>query len=551
MGQFKIIEKEVSDVKGKIHIDQLGYITHMPKKAVCVGTGSSFEIVDIHSDKIMYAGVLPPFKFDEASGENVSAADFSSFNLPGEYCIKIGRKRSDTFTISDKPYTKFKNTVLKALYLNRCGATDSDYAGDYAHEKCHSAEAMLFENNDIKLDVSGGWHDSGSYGKYTVTACTALGHMLYAYKLFPEAFKEKNNIPQGLKDMPDILCECRTELEWLLKMQDRDGGVYHKVCTLKPSGLVLPDEDKEQMYIFPCSHQATANFIAVAALASGIYSEFDSDFADLLESAAFNGWIWLSNRPEYKPFFNPPAVKYSTVGDYSDENFGDDLFWAACELYSMTGEDIFRKKIFELYRSVGVTGFVPANVGGFGALAYILCSRPKDVEVERSIRLQYRIEADNLTSISEKSGYGTALKYDEYGMGSNITVLTKAMVLIYAYILLKCENYRNIAEEQLDYILGKNPMGVCYVTGMGAVPVQNPHHRQSAFDEVDQPVPGMVMTGPNSNRSDDYARWNIPNNTPPAKCYCDAGFCYSTNEAAINANSAALFVTAFFEALED
>ena len=71
MGQFKIIEKEVSDVKGKIHIDQLGYITHMPKKAVCVGTGSSFEIVDIHSDKIMYAGVLPPFKFDEASGENV------------------------------------------------------------------------------------------------------------------------------------------------------------------------------------------------------------------------------------------------------------------------------------------------------------------------------------------------------------------------------------------------------------------------------------------------------------------------------------------------
>ena len=89
------------------------------------------------------------------------------------------------------------------------------------------------------------------------------------------------------------------------------------------------------------------------------------------------------------------------------------------------------------------------------------------------------------------------------------------------------------------------------MTGMGAVPVQNPHHRQSAFDEVDQPVPGMVMTGPNSNRSDDYARWNIPNNTPPAKCYCDAGFCYSTNEAAINANSAALFVTAFFEALED
>lgn len=534
-------------MRSAIHINQLGYPADMPKKAVFTGSGTGFEVISAYSGRTMYAGTMTSFGFDEASGDEVKTADFSQFNLEGRYYIHAGRRRSDTFDICAKPYTELKNALLKAFYYNRCGAAlDRDYAGEYTHNMCHSDNAVLYHNKDVSADVSGGWHASGNYGRYVTVTCTAAAHMLYAYKLFPSAFPEKGNIPEG-GDMPDILCECRHGLEWLLKMQTRGGGVYHKVSPAGESAFALPEDDTSQMYIFPCSHQATAEFVAVTALASSVYEKFDRDFADLLQSAAFNGWIWLSNNPEYEPFRNPAEAGRDALGDMPDYNFNDTLFWTVCELYSMTGEDIFRRRIRELCRSVCLTGFEARNMGGFGALAYVLSDREKDIDVERSIGLQFRIQADNLASLAEKSGYETAKSPDDYKLGSNLSILTGGITLICADIILQCDNYTGVAAEQFNYILGKNPMGISYVTGFGSRSVTQPHHRPSAFDDVDKPVPGLLVIGANSGRDDDYAKWNIPKDTPPAKCYCDTGFCYSTNETSINCNSAALFMAAFFE----
>ncbi|MBQ8825856.1 MAG: glycoside hydrolase family 9 protein [Oscillospiraceae bacterium] len=538
-------------MKAKIHVNQLGYISGLSKKASFTGQSSGFEIIDSKTRKTMYAGRLEKALFDESSGDTVSTADFSPFSREGRYYVRIGRRNSYEFEIKCRPYSEFRKAMIKAFYYNRCSATDDSYAGEYAHNSCHTAPAVLFGNEKITVDTSGGWHDSGSYGKYVTTACTALGRMLYSYKLFPGAFEEKGNIPFSSSDVPDILTECRHELEWLLKMQARTGGVYHKVCTLDVTDFVLPQDDEGKQYVFGCSHHATALFVAVTALASGIYEKYDKDFADMLQSAAFNGWIWLNNRPSYIPFVNPSEVKFATSGDMDAINFEDILFWTVCELYSMTGEDIFREKILGLYKKVCVTGFSCTAAGGFGALAYTLCRRKTDMEVERSIRLQYRVEADNLMALAEKSGYETAMAPDDYRIASNITVMTNAMVLITAYILHQCQAYLGIAQEQLNYILGKNPVGISYVTGFGTEYAKNPHHRMSAFDDVDEAVPGMVVIGPNSKSDDDFAKWNIPKGTPPAKCYCDNNFCYSTNETSVGCCSAALFVTAFFDTFEE
>lgn len=536
-------------MRSAIYINQLGYSSNTAKKAVCTGSGTGFEVISADSGRTMYAGSLTDFGYDDASGDNVKIADFSQFNLPGRYYICAGRRRSDVFCISDRPYTELKNAMIKAFYFNRCGnALDSGYAGDYSHNTCHSDSAVLYNNRAVSADVSGGWHASGNYGRYVTVTCTAIAHMLYAYKLFPGAFPEKGNIPHG-GDMPDILCECRHGLEWLLKMQTRDGGVYHKVCPFGQSAFCFPEDDTAQMYIFPCSHQATAEFVAVMALASSLYERFDRDFADLMQSAAFNGWIWLSNNPEYKPFRNAPEVALAALGDLPDYNFDDTMFWTVCELYSMTGEDIFRRRIRELCKSVCLTGFETRSVGGFGALAYFLSRRSRDIEAERSIGLQFRIQADNLSSLAEKSGYGTAKAPDDYRIGSNISILASGITLVCADIILDCKGYADIAAEQFNYVLGKNPMGISYVTGFGGRSVTQPHHRPSAFDDVEKPVPGLIVIGANSGRDDDYAKWNIPKNTPPAKCYCDTGFCYSTNETSINANSAALFLAAYYESL--
>ncbi len=521
----------------------------MPKRAVFNGSGTDFEIVDSMSGRTMYAGTFSDFGFDAASGFKVKIADFSGFNRTGKYFVRAGRKCSAEFSITDKPYTDLKDGLLKAFYYNRCGELDSAYAAEYTHGVCHEDDAMLYDDPAATLDVRGGWHSSNNYGRYTAATCVAIAHMLYAFRLFPDAFANSGNIPGGKKNLPDILEECRYGLDWLLKMQASDGGVYHKVSSLNSNLFVTCDDDNEPMYIFPCSHQATAYFIAVTALASGIYEKYDPDFADFLQSAAFNGWIWLCGHENYKPFGNKYKSENINLSDIPDNSFTDAFFWVICELYALTGDDVFRSKITEVHKKANVTGFELGMTGGFGALAYMLSDKPHDLEVERAIRLQFRIASDNLCSVSERNGFDTVMAEDGYKLGSNISILADSMTLVTAYIMLNSKSYLHTAQEQFNYILGKNPNDICFVTGFGTNTVTQPHHRQSAFDDVEKPIPGMVVIGANADRDDDYAKWNIPKDCPPARCYCDTGFCSSTNETSVICNSSALWLAAFFETI--
>ncbi len=538
-------------MKQKIFLNQVGYISHMHKTAAFTGSGSYYQIIEAKTNKPVYSGTIPEAVYDEASGDDVSILDFSTFNMHGNFYIKIGRMRSHVFSINNAPFRAVKNALLKGLYYNRCGETKTQFAGEYAHDECHTEEAVLYENHDRKMDVSGGWHISGNYAKYVTLSAVMLGHLLYAYRLYPRAFRDNINIPESSDDMPDILCECRYELEWLLKMQGRDGGVYHKACTLDASGFVLPQNDKETVYVFPKSHQATANFAAITAQAAMIYRSFDAEFAETLEVAAINAWIWIMNNPHYKPFENPSDVSYQTTGDIPDDNYYDDLFWAVCELYSLNGDYVFHEKVREYYPKIGRAGFDICDVGGFGVAAYSITQRKTYPDILHKMKTNLRISADNLYSISQKSGYASAIQPDDYVLDSNLNILTSGITLAFAYNMLECEEYLQAALEQLNYILGKNPVGTGFITGIGTVCVKNPHHRLSGFDDIDAPVPGLVVNGPNKIKSDEFALWNIPNDTPPAKCYFDSALCFSSNEVMLYCNTAAIFVTAFIDTLEN
>lgn len=536
-------------MKNKILVNQLGYLTTGYKTAVyAASSGDSFSVCSAESNKTVFKGHMSEVMYDPIAGENVRRLDFSELTDEGIYYLKIGTRRSPKFEICGEPYRDLKNALLKSFYFNRCGEElTEEFAGEYARRKCHSQPASLYENETVKLDVSGGWHDSGAYGKYVVSACTALAHLLNAYRLFPDSFKDKVNIPESGSDIPDILCECRHELEWLLKMQAKDGGVYHKVCAAKEnSGFVMPDADTEKQFVFPKSHGAAAAFSACTALASGIYAEFDGEFAEKLKNAAFSAWVWLANHPKFEKFVNPHGVE---GGEYSDDNFTDDLVWAACELYAVTGDEGFAEIISDNYGETKLAGFDWLNVAGFGSLTYLICDRPKDTLVLNTMAGRFKFIGDYFSSMAGSNGFGVAKDNNRFLWGSNMTVLCYCMTLACSYILHGNEDYLRTASSHFDYILGKNPLGVCYITGITENSCRHPHHYQSAADDVDDPVPGLVCGGPDMLRSDDYAKWHIPKGTAPAKCYVDNEFSYSTNDTTIYWCSPAVFASAFFEEL--
>lgn len=109
--------------------------------------------------------------------------------------------------------------------------------------------------------------------------------------------------------------------------------------------------------------------------------------------------------------------------------------------------------------------------------------------------------------------------------------------------------YLDAALNQLDYLLGLNALDLSLVTGYGEKPFRFPHHRPSAADGVEDPVPGLVSGGPNARNNYPSTRERLPKGTYPAKSYLDETPSADTNEIAIYWNSPAVFVAACFDQL--
>jgi endoglucanase len=558
-----------------IHLNQVGYYPDATKVAIVVpGTSpryvtktndgscwftnenlciekidSSFDIYDAKSHEVVFSGSLIEGVKDPVSGDKVYYADFSQFNKKGSYYICVpGSGKSYSFQIEDNVYGNTQKALLKALYFQRCGCSlDKKHAGLYSHDICHTKISKLLENPSVEIDATGGWHDAGDYGKYITPAATTIGHLLYAYKLFASSFEELTLIPESGNGVPDILNECRYELEWMLKMQDKDsGGVYHKVTTLRHADFIMPEKDTEQMYVFPVSSLATADFAASMALAYDVFKTVDLSFANSMKEAALLAGTWLEKNPQFVPApDNPPN---GNTGLYDNNSDLDERLWAASELYGITEDKKYQQLFLSLLESVKSIDYGWENVSGLGILAYVFNNNDGvDIKIQKKLKEMLIADAEYTLNIHKKDAYGTALLPEHYVWGSNMVVANRAMSLILGEILTKNKEYGKAALEQIHYLLGKNPMGVSYITGCGENAYKNPHLRTTAADGIDEPMPGWVSGGPNKNPCDGMAPWFQENPQPVAKRYLDLLDCYSLNEMTIYWNSPVIFALAYFQ----
>jgi len=529
-----------------IHLNQTGYDIELPKKAVIAGNSECCFIVSADNEFTFEPALTEPF-FDPASGDTVRTADFSEIKKTGTYFLFAGGLMKKFFIKNERPYRALSGALVKGMYYQRCGCTlDAKHANEFSHGVCHTGKAVLEHDNSVILDVSGGWHDAGDYGRYVVPGAVAVSHMLYAYELFPKAFSDSLNIPESGNGVPDILNECRYELEWMMKMQREDGGLYHKVATRYFAPFIMPEDDREDLLLFRVTHTAAAAFAASSAQAYRVYKNFDKAFADRALSASLRAWQWLINNPEFEPFKNPPNV---SSGSYGDDTCDDEIFWAACELYAALKEDRFLKTIYSLADKVDAAKLGWRETGGFGSLCCLFACEIPDRDFIKRLRERFIAAADSFREKHLNSGYGTALNENEYIWGSILPVMSNAIVLICAKLLTGNNDYQNAAQAQLDYMLGMNAAGYSFVTGFGENAYRYPHHRPSYADNVDDPVPGLVSGGPNKRFPDPVCKKLIPPDTPPAKFFIDNTWTASANEIAVYWNSPAVFVVAYFDSL--
>ena len=540
-----------------VYCNQIGYLPHS-RKTVVMTAGGRYQVLRVNDngtadsapDRVVLEGDARDMGMDEASGDHVYSADFGGIEQTGVYYVRNDAGDvSHRFRVGEDVYRKLQLDMTKALYYQRCGCElTQEYAGAYTHPCCHMGDAVLWTDRSVVKEVKGGWHDAGDYGRYISPAAVAVAHLLYAYELFPDSFGESLNIPESGNGIPDVLNECRYELEWMLKMQDEEGGAYHKLTSERHADFIMPQEDRAQFYLFPVSSIATGDYAASMALASRVYRKFDEAFADRLFDAAKRAYGWLEKHPEYVGFKNPESCNTGEYGDVCDL---DERLWAAAEMLVTTGEEKYQEKLTALLaEDLTKTDFGWTDVSGFAALAILTDASHKASEDSTAdLRRAVIAEADRLAAVAEKSGYGVAMEPEDYVWGSNMVVLNRGMLLLLAALVTgqdKKEIYEQTALAQMNYLLGTNAMDYSYVTGYGEHAYMHPHNRPTECDDIELPMPGWVSGGPFKTPCDEMGLKLIPACTPPMKCYVDHAACYSLNEITIYWNTPAVFVTAYF-----
>jgi len=538
-----------------IKVDQVGYPVNGPKIALVSAPAKTFDIKAFDDGRVAFHGLLEPVRLDPATGDTVEIADFSGLRREGRFFLEVpGVGKSWTFTVGGNVYEHTYFMAMRGFYGQRCGtAVDlgPEFPG-YSHPACHlHGEFHPSSGQQGPRDNRGGWHDAGDYGRYMVNSGVATGTLLWAWEIYGPRLKQVQlAIPETGNGTPDILNEARWNLEWMLRMQDADGGAWHKQTSEHFPGFIAADEDTLPSDVIGTgsapykSTCATADLAAVAAIAARVYKPFDVKFAARALDAARRAWEWTEKYPNVT-FRNPSGV---TTGEYGDSNCSDERLWAAVELWRTTGEEEYHQFFLDHYTEYLTSLDSPPaenwrSLGPMALRSYVL-SRRKDAEAKAQAAIRERMLAAARAIVNETSAnpYHVSLQIKDYVWGSNGIAAQYGMDLLIADAIAPNPAFANAARDNLHYLLGRNTFSLSWVTKVGENSVQHPHHRPSAASKQG-PWPGLLAGGPNAGRQDSVLA-ALPKDLLPARVYADETESYASNEIAINWQASLVFLLA-------
>jgi endoglucanase len=565
------LETIAQNVTDRIKVNQSGYYPNAPKIAVVTGStdAQTFYITSTNIKDTLFKGSLSAEMQSRNSSTKTKIADFSSFNKRGSYVVFIpGLGHSYVFNVDESANHPAAVASLKGYYYQRVSMPlEEKYAGKWHRSAGHADTAVYVHPSaasterpaGTKISSPGGWYDAGDYNKYVVNSGITMGTMLSAYEDFSRYYDTLNtNIPESGDGVPDLLNELVYNLRWMLTMQDRnDGGVYHKCTNASFDGMVMPGITSAPRYVVQKGTAAALDFAAVTAQASRILQKYQSQLPGLADSclqASIKAWQWAEKSPSviYEQDANNKAYEPKvTTGAYGDKTFNDEWAWAAAELFTTTkNKTYFDAFVSNVKDSVSLPSW--ANVEMLGRYTLLRFQSQLPAFAQKQIQLSKQrllALADQYISNTAGNAFQTIMGQStkDFNWGSNSNAANQGIVLINAYLLTKDKKYIDYALTNLDYILGRNAPGYCFLTGIGSKSTMHPHHRPSVADGVIDPVPGLLAGGANPGKQDKCEGYQF---SEPETTYLDADCSYSTNEIAINWNSPFVYLANAIEALQ-
>lgn len=559
-----------------IRYNHVGYGAGFPKVfyvAMPMDVGvreATFRILDV-AGMVVQEGCLARRGDCGYTEETLFEGDFTALSAPGKYKIAVQVLGTDgntlyeaesfLFEISDNLFERELRANIKSFYFQRTGVElPAEFAGKWARPAAHMDDNLEFHrimDREGTWNAHGGWYDAGDYGKYIVNGGVSVATLLLACEMCPSTagIMGGNGFVPSFEQPCSLLDEIRFELEFFLRMQDSDGGVFFKVTPDHWDGFVKPvDSDvMQKRYIMGKSTTSTLNFAGALAQAHRVYKAAggtdNESFATRCLAASLRAYRWALENPAVEWPHNTEGS-----GGYGDEHVEDEFFWARAMLYreltdlSPLGdapEALLTQDMAKNPVEAGLSWRDTQNLGWI-ALALNDDTSPAAVALREKARDAIVNAAEAILSLQRDDAYSLSIR--KFMWGSNGEIANHALTLLVAYSWTHDRRYRDAAVELVNFVYGRNPVNVSFVTGSAWSSPVFPHHRICHSDGIVDPIPGLLVGGINSDRQDMHRKPQYPSELPGFS-YTDERCSFASNETAINWNAPLTAVLAMLVSL--
>lgn len=591
---FKLIGAPAT-IDDHIKVDQFGYPPDAQKIAVINNPitgfnagdnftpGSTYQVRNWSDDAVVFTGTATTWNSGAThsqSGDKVWWFDFSALTESGSYYIYdvTNQVGSGRFEIAVDVYAEVLKAAVRTFFYQRCnfaktapyaetGWTDAaSFVGTQQDGDCR-----LVTNTSVSTskDLTGGWFDAGDYNKYINFADGVVHDLLSAYEQNPTIWTDDYNLPESNNGVPDVLDELKWELDWMLKMQEENGSVLHKISSTNFNASSPPSTDTEVRRYAPATASATISACGAFAHAAIVYQSLDDTemqaYGDELEIAALNAWNWLqANSGQIPSSYNNSG--FVNVGA-EDDNYQQtaNQIAAAVYLYALTNDGTYRTFFdnnwsqLHLYQWWFAYAFEDEYQD---AALYYAALDGATTAIANEVLSRYggsvETSGDNLPRFTNKDdAYRAFLTDGNHVWGSNgVKSVKGSMFYNMVYYGINTTNethYRNAAMAYLNYLHGVNPLGLVFLSNMENYGAENSvtefYHSwftngSALWDKVGVstygPPPGFLTGGVNPYFAPDASYGGTispPQNQPILKSYKDWNTSYPENSWEITENA--------------
>ena len=520
------------------------------------GSLPGYTVYQFKKNKIgkkVCSGQLAEIGQDQSSGDYVYRIDLSQVPEGGPYKIVVdGYGSSYPFGVGGQFSQKLSYISFRSLFNQRCGIQIVEPYSDFSYrtKRCHEtiyqtydriAEARLVvKGTEPTIQAWGGYHDAGDADRRTYHM-DVPSTLLTTFEAFPELFTDDQfNIPDKFDEqfnilgkgngIPDILDEAEWGTMFWKYFQEEDGQIpwgtetngYSPFTTYDFEDHLFGSEARDPR----TSSWASGLFYHFARIIKPYDEAKSKEYAERAE-LAYNASVRVygeRNREmpaSFQMYYN--VEKYLMTGDEACHEYVKEHALDAAQMQSTyyQGSEIFAERgwlasYFFSYLLAPASKTDPATVQKFMAI------------LNTTVDSQMKVFTEN--------AYPNGVSLNVNWWGSNVAQGQYSFPIVLMWKLTGKQEYIDVVSQMMDYALGLNPLGKCYMTTLGFDQVHWPHDRESAYT-IEQgwgPRPGILVFG-----AGNYVR-NYPSYpaisrsiTPRERAYIDILDNYQNNEYTI------------------